>query len=224
MSWPDLADWWVHEVEGDPAYESVVTPLLLDVLVPEPGRLYLDLGSGDGRMMKAVAQAGANAHGIELSPDLAQRSSRRGPTVVGRLPDLSFIRPVSYDGAYCVLAIEHIEDHAALFRSVHRVVAADGVLAAVMNHPIWTAPDSTPITDSDGEILWRPGQYFSHGSTDVPAGSRTVTFYHRGMGPLLNAAADAGWSLEYLSEAPHHDLADQSGIPRLLACRWRLLP
>jgi SAM-dependent methyltransferase len=221
VSWLELADWWIHEVEADPAYESVVSPMLLDVLGPQPGSLYLDLGSGDGRVMTAVTRAGAIAHGIDLSFDLALRSSRRGPTVVGRLPDLSFIRPASYNGAFCVLAIEHIEDHAALFGSVHRVVETGGIFAAVMNHPIWTAPESTPITDSDGEVLWRPGQYFSNGSTEVRAGSGTVTFYHRNMSALLNVAASAGWSLEHLSEAPHHDLGDQGGIPRLLACRWR---
>jgi hypothetical protein len=44
------------------------------------------------------------------------------------------------------------------------------------------------------------------------------------MADLLNAASAAGWSLEEMVEKPHHDLADQPGIPRLLACRWRLLP
>jgi len=44
------------------------------------------------------------------------------------------------------------------------------------------------------------------------------------MASLLNAAADAGWSLEEMVEQPHHNYEDQTGIPRLLACRWRLLP
>jgi len=43
-------------------------------------------------------------------------------------------------------------------------------------------------------------------------------------GAILDAAADAGWSLERLIEQPHHEYVAQAGIPRLLACRWRLLP
>jgi hypothetical protein len=97
------------------------------------------------------------------------------------------------------------------------------VLALVINHPIWTAPDSTPITDTDGELLWRPGEYFSTGKTEIPAGNGTVTFHHRTMASLLNSAAEAGWSLERVIERPHHEFEDQAGVPRLLACRWRLL-
>ena len=94
----------------------------------------------------------------------------------------------------------------------------------VINHPMWTAPDSTPITDADGEVLWRPGEYFSPNSTDVPTGQGIVTFHHRTMASFLNKAAEAGWSLEHMIERPHHELEDQGGVPRLLACRWRLLP
>jgi hypothetical protein len=93
-----------------------------------------------------------------------------------------------------------------------------------MNHPVWTAPGSTPITDSDGETLWRPGGYFTEGISRLAAGEGTVVFHHRTMAAVLGTAADAGWSLEHIEERPHHGLRGQEGIPRLLACRWRLLP
>lgn len=224
MTWSELGEWWVDEITTDPAYEQVVTPMLLEALHPIPGGLYLDLGSGDGRVMRAVAGAGASVHGLDLNPELAGRSSQWGPTMVADLPDLGFIDGRPYDGAYCVLVIEHLDDHRGLFRSVASVVAPRGVFALVMNHPIWTAPSSSPISDSDGEMLWRPGEYFSSGTTEEPAGENRVTFHHRTISSLLNAAADEGWALERMSEAPHHELEDQRGIPRLLTCRWRLLP
>jgi hypothetical protein len=42
------------------------------------------------------------------------------------------------------------------------------------------------------------------------------------MSDLLHAAAEAGRCLEHMVEQPHHEIEDQVGIPRLLACRWRL--
>lgn len=224
MSWSELSRWWVDEVAGDPAYEQVVTPMLLEALRPTTGAIYLDLGSGDGRVMREVVKTGAAVHGLDISPELAGRSSQWGPTIVGSLPDLGFIEGRPYDGAYSVLVIEHLPDHEAFFRSVAAVVVSGGVLALVMNHPVWTAPSSSPITDSDGEVLWRPGDYFSSGTTEEPAGEGRVTFHHRTLSSLLNAAADAGWALERMVEAPHHEFEDQQGIPRLLTCRWRLLP
>ena len=49
----------------------------------------------------------------------------------------------------------------------------------VINHPIWTAPGSTPIEEPEGEILWRTGTYFGRGFSDEPAGKGKVRFYHR---------------------------------------------
>ncbi len=224
MSWSDLSDWWVTEIEDDPAYEAVVNPMLLDVLQPEAGRRYLDLACGEGRVMRALKESGAAIHGVDLTLALARRAADSGPVVLGRLPDLDFLRDDSYDGAFCVLALEHIEDERRLFAEVARAVRPGGIFALVINHPFRTAPEATPISDSDGETLWRPGDYFSSGTTLEPAGEGQMLFHHRTTSRILESAAAVGWYLERFVEAPHHELDDQAGIPRLLACRWRLLP
>lgn len=221
MSWNDLTCWWLEELVDDKAYESIVTPLLLDALQPEPASTYLDLGSGEGRVLRALEEHGAGGYGVEINQRLAIRSGPR--SMVAELPSIP-IRDHSVDGVYAVLVLEHLAKHEAFFTEAARVTRPRGVFALVANHPIWTAPDSTPITDTDGEVLWRPGEYFSDGPSEVKAGERTVTFHHRTMGALLNAAASAGWSLEHMIEQPHHEFEDQAGIPRLLACRWSLLP
>lgn len=221
MSWSDLSGWWANEVTSDGAYESVVTPLLLEVFSPVPGALYLDLGSGEGRVVRTISELGASVIGVDLSERLAAASPSQ--VVVAEIPPIPILAD-AVDGVYLVLTVEHIGDHLGLFKETSRVTRPRGVMALVVNHPIWTAPGSTPINDEDGEVLWRPGEYFSSGSTDVPAGEGPVTFHHRTMASLLNAAANAGWSLEQMVEQPHHEFVDQTGIPRLLACRWRLLP
>ncbi len=224
MTWSQLDEWWLDELATDPAYEAVVTPILLDVMEFEPDLVYLDLGCGDGRVMRVVAARGALSIGVEISHVLARIARKHGPVITAELPALSCLRAASVDGAYCVLVLEHIPDEDAFFSEVARVVRPGGQLALVINHPVWTAPDSTPITDSDGEVLWRPGGYFDRGHSSVPAGNGTVTFQHRSMADLLNAASASGWRLDQMIEEPHHDLDDQGGIPRLLACRWQLLP
>lgn len=221
MSWRDLGSWWIAEVATDPAYEQVVTPLILDALKPHAGSSYLELGCGEGRTLRTLVELGAVPIGIDINEDLARLSG--GRCAVAEAPTLP-IRTSSVDGVYLVLALEHVEDHGLVFSEAARVTRSRGVLALVCNHPIWTAPESTPVTDSDGEVLWRPGDYFSRGSSTVPAADQEVIFHHRTMASLLNTAADSGWSLELMIEQPHHELSDQSGIPRLLACRWSLLP
>jgi SAM-dependent methyltransferase len=214
VSWSELGDWWLSEVAGDPAYESVITPLLLEVLRPESGLTYLDLGCGEGRVMRTLHEHGAITHGVDVSFALARRAGTAVVADLRRLP----LRDDSYDAAYSALTLEHVAEHWLFFSETARVVRSTGVLALVINHPVWTAPDSTPISDSDGEVLWRPGDYFGTGQSQVG----DVVFHHRSMADLLNAAAEAGWRLEEMVEQPHHEIEDQSGIPRLLACRWRL--
>jgi SAM-dependent methyltransferase len=129
-----------------------------------------------------------------------------------------------------VLVLEHIRDEEEVMAEAARVTRPGGVLALVINHPVWTAPGSTPILDEAEEMLWRPGEYFSVGWSDEPAGERTVRFHHRTMSRLLNSAATAGWVLEHMVEegvtaaqiARTPGLAGQEYIPRLLGVRWRL--
>lgn len=217
MSWSELSEWWLSEVATDPAYEEVVTPLLLDALQPGDGLRYLDVGCGEGRVMRAVEGRGATVVGLDLSARLIKEAGTGVVADLNRIP----LREASFDGVYSVLTLEHVADHRAFFAEAARVTRPDGVLALVINHPSWTAPGSTPVSEPDGEVLWRPGDYFSNGTSEMPAGEGTVVFYHRSMADLLNAAADSGWRLEHMVEQPHHDFEDQAGIPRLLACRWR---
>lgn len=230
--WSDLAEWWLEEVD-DPAYAEEVLPLMLRMLDPQPGELYADLGCGEGRVMAAIADRGIPVIGVDLNLQLLRHARSHGPVVAARLPDLSFLRPNSLDGAYVVLALEHIHDMNGLFDAVARCIRPDGRLAVVLNHPIYTAPDSGPVLDpTDGEIFWRFGRYLGGGSTHEPAGRTRVEFVHRSMSELLNAASAHGWSLACMEERPvgveaaQRDplLAKHGDIPHLLAVRWTLLP
>lgn len=217
-TWEELGVWWLEEV-ADPSYRELVDPLLEALLTG--GRadgVVADLGSGNGRLMRRAEQlTGARVIGVELVEALARKSDR--PVVVSRLPSIPFA-DMSLDGAYSVLVLEHIEDDREFFAETARVVRPGGFLIVIANHPIWTAPGSTPISDTDGEVLWRPGQYFDRGGSVEPAGTGEVLFFHRSMSDLLNAAADEGWALQRVIEQPpgqHELIAD---IPRLIAARW----
>lgn len=230
VTWIALADWWLGELANDPAYDDEVLPLALDVLDPRPGLTYLDVGCGEGRVMAAIAERGGIPVGVDVSPDLLERAAAHGEVHRAEVPPLDFLADDSVDGVVQVLVLEHIGDEEGVFAETARVARPSGVMALVINHPIWTAPRSTPIEDADGEVLWRPGEYFSMGWSDEPAGEGTVRFHHRPLSRLLNSAAAAGWLLERMVEvgvspgqaARVPELAAQDHIPRLMAVRWRL--
>jgi SAM-dependent methyltransferase len=227
--WPSLGSWWLEELSSDPAYEEEVYPLLLDLVAPRQGELILDIGCGDGRMMAKLHEVGASVVGCDINRVLLNSARSVGPVVVARLPRLTWARRGLFDKAVVGLVLEHLPDERAFFHEAAGVVTAGGVMAMVINHPVWTAPKSSPMEDSSGETLWRPGGYFGRGYSDETAGKRTVRFYHRAMSDLLNAASEAGWDLERveergISEAQverYPEYAGQEHIPRLLGAKWR---
>ena len=229
MSWQQLDRWWLEEV-SDPAYSEEVLPLLIDLLQPAAGARYLDVGCGEGRVMAALRDVGAEVVGCDGSPVLLQLARRHAPVVRCELPELGWARPASFDGAFLSLVLEHLPDEAEMLAQAARVVRPGGVLVAVLNHPFFTAVGSAPIVDpEDGEVLWRVGEYLGRGYTDEPAADhQLVRFHHRPMGVLLTAAAEAGWELRRLEErgvSPAQaervpSLAGQQHIPRLLGVRW----
>src|SRR5690606_23465848 len=100
-----LADWWLTEIT-DPAYVEEVLPLVLELLEPRPGERLLDVGCGEGGVMRAVAASGADVVGIDGSAVLAARAGR---AFVAHLPDLGGVRDASLDGAFMVLVLEHLD-------------------------------------------------------------------------------------------------------------------
>jgi len=194
------------------------------VFQPSRGQVVLDLGCGDGRIGETVVAQGVRVVGVDINVELARQASIRHPVFLRRLPDLACVRDAAVDGAYAVLALEHLEDSGRFFAETARVTRSGGSLAIVINHPVYTAPGSGPVIDpTDGELFWRFGDYLSEGRTREPAGDRSVKFIHRPIGTLLTQAAAAGWSLEAVleqgvgSRAASRDplLAKQRDIPPL---------
>ena len=228
MNWSELAGWWRSELQDDSAYESDITPLAMSLLGPEAGEAILDVGCGEGRLMAALGKVGAAPFGVDVSADLLRSAHQFGPAVRNSLPDLGAFSDDAFDAALVSLVLEHLEDEETLFAELGRVVRAGGRLAVVVNHPIFTAPESAPIQEVD-EVLWRPGTYFERGFTDERAGKGTVRFHHRTMAELLNAASAGGWDLVRMVEMGvtdaqvkrHPPLGDQRHIPRLLGVAWR---
>lgn len=227
VDWDDLAEWWLGEVQDDPAYGADVLPLLLDVF-SAPAGLVLDAGCGDGRVMASLERD--LILGCDLSAPLLGHARRHGPVVKSRLPSLRWLQAGVASGVVVVMVLEHIEDLPALFGEIARATRLGGTLSVVMNHPAYSAPGSGPIIDqSDGEVLWRWGPYFNPQATDEPAGHAAVTFYHRPLGTILNHAAQSDWALELMEEralgpesiARHRAFAGQEHFPRLLGLRWR---
>lgn len=227
-NWDDIAQWWKDEVATDPVYADDIAPML-DRLLVEPLDPILELGCGDGQWLGRFGSDIGSVIGCDRAADLLRVVAEVHPVAVCELPAMNWVRDDAIGAAYSVFVLDLIEDEATFFVEAARVVRTGGQLVVIINHPIFTAPDSGPFMDPDLDVFWRWGAYLNHGASDVPAGPRTVTMYHRPVGDLLTAAAASGWRLEEAIEAPLGAAAierepsyrGQEGIPRFLGMRWR---
>jgi SAM-dependent methyltransferase len=223
--WDDIADWWIATVGNDPADSEETLAVMRALVEPGAGRT-LDLGCGDGRILPLL---GDGAIGVDSSHTLLVSARDVAPVVRSRLPDLSWVRPGTIDQAVAVGIVDLLADERQFFEMVAAAVRPAGVLVVVMNHPVVTAPESEPLVDDSGQMIWNWGRYLHRGSLIHPAGHRTVELHHRPLGDLLTTAATAGWRLERLVEAGATDSTiDTSGgtrgqehLPVLLGARWR---
>ena len=224
--WNQLASWWIGEVAHDPIYALDVIPLAIELMDGLHGRI-LDLGCGEGQMMRALVPRASI--GCDISMPLLTKASSAGSTVQCHLPSLGWLRDDSIDAVVSVLVLELLEDLAAVLEEVKRVTRPRGTFVIVVNHPAYTAEGSGPVVDlTDNEVLWRWGPYFGGGSSKEPAGTSSVTFYHRTMAEILSAAANAGFKLDTMVEhrlsgaalAKLPWLKGHEHFPMFLGLRW----
>ena len=226
-TWDDIAGWWVDAVRDDPTQSDEPLSVLAELIEGTAGRT-IDLGGGEGQAMRLL---GNSVVGTDLSLDLLRKAASEGPVVQARLPGMSWIREGSFDRAVSVGLLDLIPDQTSFFANVATIVGSNGHLLIVMNHPVATAPNSEPLVDPDGEILWRWGDYLTSGITPQSAGGRTVELFHRPLAQLLTAAGRSGWLLERMIERGPSNRAikrfpeyrGQENIPSLLGLRWRKL-
>ncbi len=237
--WDDLAGWYASEVETDLSYHDTVLPMF-DRLMEEgpidPPAIVVDLGCGEGaalrRMRKTHKGRGPlRLVGCDVSMVLLEAAKAAAPVVRCFLPDLSWLRSGSVDAAFSIYVLDLIAATDVFFAESARVVRPGGSLTVILNHPLFTAPDSAPLLDDDGEILWRFGTYFSPGPSPTQAGDTPIMLQHRPVSALLSAAAAAGWSLRAMEEHPlsvgfiaaEPGYRGQERIPRFLGARWERL-
>ncbi len=67
---------WLHRGPFYVPIRRKYVPRVIAMLDPKPGERIVDLGSGDGRLLVALAEAGAEAHGYEHNPLLVMRSKQ----------------------------------------------------------------------------------------------------------------------------------------------------
>lgn len=96
-----------------------------------PGGRLLDVGCGDGELLRRMATMGWDVEGIDLDPQAVEVARRRGARVrLGRLEEQDLPED-SYDAMTLNHVIEHVNDPKSLLAHCWRLLRPGGTLVAL---------------------------------------------------------------------------------------------
>ncbi len=128
---------WARTPGVDGLALAVNVPEFLELL-PPPGRRTLDVGCGEGRLGRALAERGHRVVGLDASPTLAALAREAGgfeEVVDGDAAALPF-PDASFDLAVAFMVPQDVDDLEGLLREAARVVAPGGHVALATVHAL----------------------------------------------------------------------------------------
>ncbi|HEX2317151.1 MAG TPA: class I SAM-dependent methyltransferase [Thermomonospora sp.] len=148
-TWDAIAPGWEASLETFERGAAEVTRLLLDLGGVRPGHTVLDVATGLGEPALTAARAvGPEGRVVatDLSPEMLGVARRRAEglgNVEFAVADLELLDPPpgSFDVVLSRWGLMFALDHAALFRSLRRLLVPGGVLAAA----VWGPPARVPM-------------------------------------------------------------------------------
>ena len=148
-----------------------VLPYLLDAAGVRAGVSVVDIATGPGFGAAAAAERGAQAIGIDLSPQMIEVARDRYPELdfrLGSAEDLP-VQTDSQDAVISAFGLPHFADHPAVFSECRRVLRPGGRLAMSTHAP----PDRSPVM----KLLF--GGVIAHGDPtagDLPVGESPFAY------------------------------------------------
>ncbi|HEY3089845.1 MAG TPA: DUF480 domain-containing protein [Jatrophihabitantaceae bacterium] len=159
--------------------------LLRRVVELSDGAPVIDVGTGPGHVAAFLAEAGAHATGLDVTPEMVDEARRRYPGVTYQVGDLRrLMRPASRDGWGAVLAwysLSHLaaSELPAAIGSLTRPLRANGWLVLALP----TGAEVRTLTDWFGHEI--DLDFVLHDPAEVlavveQAGLLDIEWYHRG--------------------------------------------
>lgn len=200
-------DWaaWARTPGHDHFYWRFNMPRFLEIL-PEPGRLTLDIGAGEGRLGRHLAMLGHAVLAVDASPTLARLAATHPSRVPFALADAAAL-PVASGAADLVVAfmsLQDIDDLEAAVAEAARVLEPGGRFCVAVMHPMTTAGDFSDDSPSAAYVIGPEASYYeSRRRTEVVSRDGLTMTYHSEHRPLERYAAalsSAGLLIETIRE------------------------
>jgi ubiquinone/menaquinone biosynthesis C-methylase UbiE len=193
-------------------------------LLPPPGRRTVDIGCGEGRLMRDLKTLGHDVVGIDASPSLVAAARSLDPQMdicLANAAVLPFDR-ASVDLAIAFMSLQDIDDMPGAIREIARVLEPKGRFCFAIVHPINSAGHFQQRSAEAPFVI--EGNYLQpcYRSDAIERDGLAMTFHsqHRPLEAYFRAIEEAGLVVEALREpaVPEHAITAEHSR------RWQRLP
>jgi len=230
-SWGGVAKWYDETVEEKGSYQQdLILPNLLRLMAIKKGEKVLDLACGQGLFSREFAKAGAKVVASDISSELVEIAKKKSPPPlstksgqaeidyhVASADSLPFLKDGVIEKIAMVLALQNIENMNGTLAECARVLAPNGKLYLVLNHPAFRIPkESAWEFDEATKIQYRRiDRYISSLKSEIdmnpglnaPQGrvGRVMTLsFHRPLQAYVKALGKSGFAITRLEEWTSH--------------------
>lgn len=206
---------WARAAEFD-GFWTGTWPELRAVL-PPPDGLTIDVGCGEGRSTRKLAEAGHRVIGFERSPTLATAAGAGNPPVALARADIAAL-PLPDGCAGLVVAsmvLQDLDDLDAAVGEVARVLRDRGRFCFAIVHPLDSAQDAESLHGGGPAVISEPYLSERRYVDRIERDGFGMTFesVHRPLGRYVDALGRAGFVIATLRES------GTQLVPWVLACR-----
>jgi SAM-dependent methyltransferase len=224
---------WARTPDHDVFFWRYNLPRFLEI-VPEPGRLTVDVGCGEGRLCRELAARGHRVMGFDQSEVLVELAADDGSTPVavadgGALP----VRGGAADLVVSFMVLQDVDDLDGVVRECARVASPGARLCVAIVHPLASAGDFVDEESADSPfVITRSYADTTRLVEPMERDGLAMVFHseHRPLSAYTAALERAGFVIESLREplpaddvlGDHPRLQRQRRVPWFLHLRARL--
>lgn len=221
-AWEAEAENWVRwaRTPGHDAY-WYYRDTFFDRIVPPPGRLTLEVGSGEGRVTRDLVARGHKVVAVDGSETLLRHAAESDPArryVLADAPSLPMATG-SVDMAVAYNSLMDFDDMPAAIAEVARVLDEDGAFCICLTHPILNGGGFDGDAE-DSSYRLRDSYFVSRRfDSTFTRGGLSIRFrgWSRPIQDYLAALFDAGLVIDAMREpVPRHDFEESE--------RWHRFP
>lgn len=216
MSWETEASNWIAwaRAPGHDAY-WYYRDSFFDEILPPAGRATLELGCGEGRVVRDLQELGHRVTGIDAAPSLVAAARELDPGETYLVADASALpfEGGSFDLVVAYNSLMDVDDMPGAVSEAGRVLEAGGRLCICVTHPFFDSGEWE--SDAPDARFVIEGSYFGKRPFEGTFERNGLTITFRGwcysLGDHSQALEDAGFVIERIREPvnaledPRHD-------------------